>query len=87
MLPRQQHSRCHSVSFAMYVSGAKLKNTAPIVLEIFLIKCCTVSVETTYDVITLLICIIQKRIKRRVKTANFKINAGGVLFEVPAVFN
>ena len=25
MLPWQQHSRCHSVSFVMYVSGAKFE--------------------------------------------------------------
>ena len=39
--------RCHSVSFVMYVSGASLKNTAPIFffLEIFLIEYCTVLVE------------------------------------------
>ena len=25
VLPRQRHSRCHSVSFVMYVSGAKFE--------------------------------------------------------------
>ena len=45
MLPWQQHSRCHSISFVMYVSGAKFENTAPIFLEIFLIEYCTVLVE------------------------------------------
>ena len=39
------------------ISGAK--NTALIFLEIFLIECCTVR-GTTYDIITFLICIIQK---------------------------
>ena len=34
LLPWQQHSRCHSVSFVMYISGAN----APIFLEIFLIQ-------------------------------------------------
>ena len=45
----------------MYISGAKFKNTALILLEIFLIECCTLNSGTTYDVITFLICIIQKR--------------------------
>ena len=37
-----------------------LKNTALIFPGIFVIECCTVLVEPTYNVITLLICIIQK---------------------------
>ena len=37
-----------------------LNNTALIFPEIFVIECCTVLVEPTYDVITFLICIIQK---------------------------
>ena len=45
MLPWQQHGKCHSIAFVMYVSGASLKNTAPIFLEIFLIECCTVLVK------------------------------------------
>ena len=63
MLPWQQHSRCHSVSFVMYVSGAKFgKTLLPIFLEIFFIECCIVLINgTAYDVIAFLICIIQKR--------------------------
>ena len=38
-----------------------LKNTALIFPERFVIECCTVLVEATYDVITFLICIRQKR--------------------------
>ena len=53
------NGRCHSVPFVMYISGVKLKNTAPIFLEILMIQCFTFQV--IYDVITSLICIIQKR--------------------------
>ena len=42
----------------MNISGAKLKNTAFILLEIFVIECCNVSMAT-YDVATSLIYIIQ----------------------------
>ena len=45
MLPRQQHSRCHSVSFVMYIAGTSSKNTALIFLELFSIACCAVLVE------------------------------------------
>ena len=41
----QQHGRCHSISFVMYIAGAKMKNTALIFLELFSIECCAVSVE------------------------------------------
>ena len=30
MLPWKQHSRCHSVSFVMYVSGAKFEHCSNI---------------------------------------------------------
>ena len=40
----QEHDRCHSVSFVMYISGAKF-DTALIFLEIFLIQCFIVLVE------------------------------------------
>ena len=45
MLPWQHHSRCHSVSFVMYIAGAKFEE-----------HCLNIS-----RVITFLICIIQKR--------------------------
>ena len=61
VLPWQQYSRCHFVSFVMYSSGAKFED-----------HCSNISVDilnsvfyrfsgTIYDVITFLICIIQKR--------------------------
>ena len=63
MLPWQQHRRCHFVSFVMYISGAKCEEhcsniTGDMLDSVF---CC--SSEMNYDVITFLICIIQKRIK------------------------
>ena len=61
MLPWQQYSRCHSVSFVMYISAAKFEehcsNTSGDILDSVFYY----SNETTYDVITFLICIIQKR--------------------------
>ena len=60
MLPWQQH-RCHSVSFVMYISGAKFEehcfNISGDILDLVL-YCFS---RTTYDIITFLICIIQKR--------------------------
>ena len=61
VLPLQQYSRCHFVSFVMYSSGAKFED-----------HCSNVSVDildsvfyrfsgTICDVITFVICIIQKR--------------------------
>ena len=61
VLPWQQHSRCHFVSFVMYISGAKFEElrsniSGDILDSVF--HCLSV---TIYDVITFLICIIQKR--------------------------
>ena len=42
LLSWQQHNRCHFVSFVMKISGAKLKNTASIFPEIFLIQYFTI---------------------------------------------
>ena len=59
---RHQHSRCHSVSFNLwyYMSGAKFENhysnISGDILK-WLLLCFS---GTTYDVITFLICIIQK---------------------------
>ena len=61
VLPWQQHRRCHSVSFVMHISGAKLEEHCyNISRDIFdsVFYCWS---GTTYDVITFLICIIQKR--------------------------
>ena len=60
MLPWQQYSRCHFVFFVMYITGAKFED-----------NCFNISGDirnsvvyrfsgTIYDVITSLICIIQK---------------------------
>ena len=61
MLPWQQPSRCHTVSFVMYITGGKFEeycfNLSRVTLDCML--CCFSG--TTYDVITFLICIIQKR--------------------------
>ena len=52
MLPWQQHSRCHSVSFMMYIAGAKFEeqcfNISRDILDLVL-SCFS---GTTYDVIT-----------------------------------
>ena len=48
VLPWQQHRRCHSVSFVMHISDAKVEEnySRPIFLvEIFLIQCFTVQVD------------------------------------------
>ena len=54
VLPWQQYSRCHFVSYVLYISGAKFED-----------YCSNISGDilngTIYDVITFLICIIQKR--------------------------
>ena len=61
MLPWQQHSRCHSVSFVMYVSGAKFEehcsNISGDILDL-VYNCLS---GTIYNVIKFLICRIQKR--------------------------
>ena len=60
MLPWQQYKRCHFVSFAMHISGAKFEDhCSNISGDIFNSVFYRFS-GTTYDVITFLICIIQK---------------------------
>ena len=61
MLPWQQHSRCHSVSFVMYVSGAKFEEHCSNISGDILERVLYCFNETTYDVITFLICIMEKR--------------------------
>ena len=61
MLPWQQHCRCHSFSFAMYIAGAKFKENCfktPTVIRDGVLCCFS---GTTYEVITFLICIMGKR--------------------------
>ena len=60
VLPWQQHSRCHSVSFLMYISGAKFKEHCSNISGDILDSVFYYSSEMIYDVITFLICIIQK---------------------------
>ena len=61
VLPWQQYSMCHFVSFVMYSSGATFED------HCFIISVDILNSEfyrfsgTIYDVITFLICIIQKR--------------------------
>ena len=60
-LPWQQYSRCHFASFVMHISGAKFEdhcfNISRDILD-WVLYCFS---GTIYDVITYLICIIQKR--------------------------
>ena len=61
VLPWQQYSRYNFVSFLMYISGAKFEeHYFNISGDIFNSVFYRFS-ETIYDVITFLICIIQKR--------------------------
>ena len=61
MLPWQHHRRCHSVSFVMYISGAKFEEHCSNISRYILDSVFYSSTGTIYDVITLLICIMQKR--------------------------
>ena len=60
MLPWQQHCRCHSVSFLMYISGAKFEEHCSNISGDVLDSVFYYSSELIYDIITFLICIIQK---------------------------
>ena len=61
VLPWQQHGSCHSVSFVMYISGAKFQEHCSNISRDILDSVFYCSTRTIYDVITLLICIMQKR--------------------------
>ena len=61
VLPRQQHGKCHSVSFVMYISSAKFEEHCSNISRDILDSVFYSSSETIYDVITFLICIMQKR--------------------------
>ena len=61
VLPWQPYSRCHFVSYVMYISGAKFEDhysniSGDIIHSVFYRFSGTI-----YDVITSLICILQKR--------------------------
>ena len=61
VLPWQQYSRCHFVSFVMYISGAKFEDHCSSISGDILNSAFYRFSGTIYDVITFLICIIQKR--------------------------
>ena len=61
VLPWQQHSRCHFVSVVMYFPGAKFEEHCSNISKVILDSVSYCLSITIYDVITLLICIIQKR--------------------------
>ena len=61
VLPWQQHRRCLSVSFVMHIFGAKFEELCSNISRDILDSVFYCSNGTTYDVITFLICIIQKR--------------------------
>ena len=60
MLPWQQHSRRHSVSFVMDISGAKFEEHCSNISRDILDRVLYCFSGTTYDAITFLIFIIQK---------------------------
>ena len=57
----QEHDRCHSVSFVMYISGAKFEDHCSNISGDILNSVLYRFGGTIYDVITFFICIIQKR--------------------------
>ena len=61
VLPWQQHSRCHFVSFVMYFSGAKFEEHCSNISGDILDSVFHCLIVTIYEVITFLICIMQKR--------------------------
>jgi len=61
LLSWQQHNKCRFVSFVINISGAKFeKHCFNISRDIVYLVFCNFS-RTTYDVITFLICITEKR--------------------------
>ena len=61
VVPWQQNGRCHSVSFVMYITGAKFEDHCFNILGDILDSVFYYLFGTIYDIITFLICIIQKR--------------------------
>ena len=59
MLPWQQHGKCHSVSF-LIISGAKFEEHCSNISRDIFDSVFYCSTGTIYDVITLLICMMQK---------------------------
>ena len=60
MLPWQQYSRCHFVHFVMYITGTKFEDHCSNISEDIPNSVFYRFSGTIYDVITSLICIIQK---------------------------
>ena len=56
----QQHDSCHFVSFVMYISGAKFEGHFKLISGDILHSVFYRFSGTIYDIITSLICIIQK---------------------------
>ena len=61
VFPWQQYSRCHFVSFVMYIAGAKFEDHCSNISGDILNSVFYRFSGTTYDVITFLICVTQKR--------------------------
>ena len=61
VLPWQQYRRCHFVSFVMYMYGAKFEDHCSNISGDILNSVFYHFRGTIYDVISSLICIIQKR--------------------------
>ena len=60
MLPWQQLKRCHSVPVVMYISGAKFEKRCSNISGGILDSVFNCLSGTIYDIITFLVCIIQK---------------------------
>ena len=60
VLPWEQYSRCHFVSFVVYITGAKFDDQCSNISGDILNSVFHRFSGTIYDVITSLICIIQK---------------------------
>ena len=64
MLPWQQYSRCHFVSFVMNISGAKFEDHCSNISGDILNSVFYRFSGTIYDVVTFLICIISLKRKK-----------------------
>ena len=84
MLPWPQYSRCHFVSFVMYIPGARFEDHCSNISGDILNSVFYSFIGTIYDVITFLICIIQKgEYLENEKRYSKKKNATLLYFEKP----
>ena len=84
VLPWQQYSRCHFVSFVMYIPGAKFEDHCSNNSGDILNSVCYRFGGTINDIITFIICIIQKReYLENEKRYSKKENATLLYFEKP----